>query len=42
MQTILVAVAFIVLFALCLNVLVSSLVWLSIPAGVIATNVIYR
>jgi hypothetical protein len=39
---IIVAIAFIVLFALCINVLVPVLVWLALPAGVIATKVIYR
>jgi hypothetical protein len=39
---IIVGIAFIVLFALCINMLVPALAWLALPAGVIASNVIYR
>jgi hypothetical protein len=41
-EIILVAIGFIVLFALCINALVPALVWLSVPAGVIATTVVFN
>jgi hypothetical protein len=41
-ETLLVAIAFIVLFGLCLNVLVPALVWACVPTGVIATRMMYR